>query len=55
MTNAPNRMVRMGLPALFAFAVGIGFTLTGAAQNSEMQQRVAEIKEAAAKNKQALS
>ncbi len=43
------------LAALFAFAVGAGFIQPAAAQNPEMQQRVAELKEASARNKQALA
>ncbi len=43
------------LAVLFALAAGAGFIQPVAAQNPEMQQRVAELKEAAARNKQALA
>lgn len=43
------------LAALCALAAGAGFIQPAAAQNPEMQQKVAELKEAAARNKQALA
>lgn len=49
------RISRAARLALLAFAACPGFALRVAAQNPEMQQRVAEIKEAIAKNKQALA
>jgi hypothetical protein len=55
MKNKANRVVYMavlGLPTL----VGVGGVVTSAAaQNQEMQERVAEVKEAMARNKQALA
>jgi hypothetical protein len=52
-----NPAIRMGTQ-LFSLAVSlvaIGFSSPVTAQDQELQQRVAEIKEAAAKNKQALA
>ena len=40
---------------MFALAIGFGFAILVNAQNQEMQERVAEIKAAAARNKQALA
>ncbi|MEJ2009240.1 MAG: hypothetical protein P8Z30_13980 [Acidobacteriota bacterium] len=40
---------------LFALAAGAGFAWAGAPQNPEIQERVAEIKQAAAQNKQLLA
>ena len=40
---------------MFALAIGFGFAILVSAQNQEMQERVAEIKAAAARNKQALA
>ncbi|MGB2668806.1 MAG: hypothetical protein WAK48_32790 [Candidatus Acidiferrum sp.] len=55
MTVTQNRTFRTALPALCAFAAGIGFAPIRTTQNPEIQLRVAEIKEPATKNKQALS
>jgi len=55
MTNRSSRIFQIALPALFACALGAGFATPAAAQNQEMQERVAEIKQAMAQNKQALA
>ncbi len=41
--------------ALFVLLAGAGFCRHAAAQNTELQQRVTEVKESSAKNKQALA
>jgi hypothetical protein len=52
-----NPAIGLGTPLFFLALslVGLGFSSTAAAQDQELQQRVAELKEAAAKNKQALA
>jgi len=54
MKNRLNRIFRLALPAIFAFGVG-EFVPPIRAQNQELQERVAEAKQAAAANKQALA
>lgn len=55
MRNRFQRSFRTSLLMLFALAISGGLTRPVAAQNPELQQRVAELKESAAKNKQALA
>jgi len=55
MTNRSSRIFQIALPASFVLALGAGFATPAAAQNQEMQERVAEIKQAMAQNKQALA
>src|SRR5262252_6729257 len=54
MKSIPVRVFCVAVPALLVLAGGIRFVPTIAAQNQEMQERVAELKQAAAQNKQAL-
>src|SRR6516165_7656118 len=54
MKSIPVRAFCVAVPALLVLAGGIRFVPTIAAQNQEMQERVAELKQAAAQNKQAL-
>ena len=54
MKSIPVRVFCVAVPALLVLAGGIRFVPTSAAQNQEMQERVAELKQAAAQNKQAL-
>src|SRR6516164_9985787 len=49
------RMFGIAVPALLVLAGGARFTRPVSAQNQEMQERVAEIKQAMAQNKQALA
>jgi len=49
-----DRTVRFVMPALVAL-IATSFTRPAAAQNQQMQERIAEVKEAAARNKQALA
>ena len=46
-------LIRIAVPAVLTFAA-TGFARQTAAQNQQMQERIAEVKEAAARNKQAL-
>ena len=55
MKSIPFRVFCVAVPALLVLAGGIRFVPTIAAQNQEMQERVAELKQAAAQNKQALA
>jgi hypothetical protein len=55
MNNRTNPVFHIALPAMFVLAFAAAFARPVPAQNPEMQQRVAEAKEAAAKNKQALA
>jgi hypothetical protein len=55
MKQRSNWVFSIAPRAMFAFAVGLGFAVLVSAQNQEMQERVAEIKAAAARNKQALA
>ena len=55
MKNTARRILSTTLPALLVLLAGPALTLPANAQNPELQQRVAEIKQAAAKNKQALA
>jgi hypothetical protein len=54
MKNGVNRVLYLSASGLFVLAVGVLIPST-AAQNQEMQERVAEVKEAAAINRQALA
>jgi hypothetical protein len=54
MRNGSSKHVRISL-AFFRFWASAAFVLLLAAQNPEMQQKIAEVKEAAAMNKQALA
>ncbi len=54
MTNTVRRNLRITLLPLLGLLACAGFIAPANAQNPELQQRVAEIKEASAKNKQAL-
>jgi hypothetical protein len=55
MMSRENRVVYMALAALPIVLVAAGIVASAAAQSQEMQERVAEVKEAAARNKQALA
>jgi hypothetical protein len=55
MKNGTNRVLQIALPAMLVLALGAPFARAVPAQSPEMQQRVAEAKEAAAKNKQELA
>jgi hypothetical protein len=55
MKNTELPAFRTTLPVLFVLLVGAVFLRPANAQNQELQQRVAEIKQSAAKNKQALA
>ena len=55
MKKGLNRVFYVSSCALFVLAVGAGLVPGTAAQNQEMQERVAEVKEAAAINRQALA
>src|SRR6516225_3951203 len=54
MKSIPVRVFCVAVPALLVLAGGNRFVPTIAAHNQEMQERVAELKQAAAQNKQAL-
>jgi hypothetical protein len=53
--NNMQRIAKVALLTPFVFLGGFGFSRPANAQNQELQERVAEIKEAAAKNKQAMA
>ena len=55
MKSIPFRVFCVAVPTLLVLAGGTRFVPTIAAQNQEMQERVAELKQAAAQNKQALA
>jgi hypothetical protein len=55
MRNTARRTLSTKLAALLVLLLGAGFIRSAPAQNPELQQRVAEIKESSAKNKQALA
>jgi hypothetical protein len=55
MKNTAQRILRTTLTTLLVFSSSVVVVSSASAQNPELQQRVAEIKEAAAKNKQALA
>ncbi len=54
MRNGSSKLIRISL-AFFRFSASAAFAMLVAAQNPEMQQKIAEVKEAAAMNKQALA
>src|SRR5580704_7974997 len=53
--NNMQRIAKVALLIPFVFLGGFGFSRPANAQNQELQERVAEMKEAAAKNKQAMA
>src|SRR5579863_2815147 len=53
--NNMQRIAKVALLTPFVFLGGFGFSRPANAQNQELQERVAEIKEAIAKNKQAMA
>jgi len=55
MRNNVQRIAKVALLTPFVFLGGFGFSRPANAQNQELQERVAEMKEAAAKNKQAMA
>jgi hypothetical protein len=55
MRNNEQRIAKVALLTPFVFLGGFGFCCPAKAQNQELQERVAEVKEAAAKNKQAMA
>jgi hypothetical protein len=55
MKNSSFRVFCVAMPAVLVLAGGARFTRPVFAQNQEMQERVAEIKQASAQNKQALA
>jgi hypothetical protein len=55
MKNTARRILRTTLSTLLACVAGVVVVSSANAQNPELQQRVTDIKEAAAKNKQALA
>src|SRR5580693_8361376 len=55
MRNNVQRIAKVALLIPFVFLGGFGFSRPANAQNQELQERVAEIKEAAAKNKQVMA
>jgi hypothetical protein len=55
MTSNGGRFWKASLLILFVILGGLVFARTASAQNQELQERVAEMKEAAAKNKQAMA
>lgn len=55
MRDTPFRVFCVAVSALLVLAFGTRFVRPVAAQNQEMQERVAEIKQATAQNKQALA
>jgi len=55
MKNQVRRILNTALLTLLALVASAGFIRSANAQNPELQQRVAEIKEASARNKQALA
>src|SRR6516162_2721357 len=55
MKIAPFRLIGVAVPVLRVLADAARLTPPVSAQNQEMQERVAEIKQAAAQNKQALA
>jgi hypothetical protein len=55
MRNTAYRTLSTQLSPLFVLLLGAGFIRSAVAQNPELQQRVADVKESAAKNKQALA
>jgi hypothetical protein len=54
MRNNVQRIAKVALLIPFVFLGSVGFSRPADAQNQELQERVAEMKEAAAKNKQAM-
>jgi hypothetical protein len=54
MRNNVQRIAKVALLIPFVFLGSVGFSRPANAQNQELQERVAEMKEAAAKNKQAM-
>jgi hypothetical protein len=55
MRNNVQRIAKVALLTPFVFLGGFGLSRPANAQNQELQERVAEMKEAAAKNKQAMA
>jgi hypothetical protein len=55
MRNNVQRIAKVALLIPFVFLGSVGFSRPANAQNQELQERVAEMKEAAAKNKQAMA
>jgi hypothetical protein len=55
MKNTGRRICSITFLTLLILLVGAGFIRTAKAQNPELQQRVADVKESAVKNKQALA
>src|SRR5579862_5672910 len=55
MRNIASRTWNTGLSILFAVVVGTVSVLSAHAQNPELQQRLADLKESMAKNKQAIA
>jgi len=55
MKIAPFRLISVAVPALLVLAGGARFAPPLSAQNQEMQERVAEIKQAMGQNRQALA
>jgi len=55
MKNSARRILSSTLLALLGLLAGVGFICCASAQGPELQQRVAEVKEATARNKQALA
>jgi hypothetical protein len=55
MKNTARRILSTTLLTLAVLLAGTGFTLFASAQTPDLQQRVTEIKESSAKNKQALA
>jgi len=55
MKNSARRILSSTLLALLGLLAGAGFICCASAQGPELQQRVAEVKEATARNKQALA
>lgn len=55
MRNNVQRIAKVALLIPFVFLGSVGFSRLANAQNQELQERVAEMKEAAAKNKQAMA
>jgi hypothetical protein len=55
MKHTARRILSNTLPTLLVLLAGAGFVLPALAQNQELQQRVADIKQASTRNKQALA
>ncbi len=55
MRNNVQRIAKVALLTPFVFLGSVGFSRPANAQNQELQERVAEMKEAAARNKQAMA